>query len=175
MPLLSFHNTSPTVAPEVFIAPDAWVIGAVTIGERSSIFFNVVVRGDIQPITIGSGTNLQEHVLVHSSHGMAPVVIGEDVTIGHRAIIHGCSIGHRSLIGMGATILDNAIIGDECIIGAHTLITKGTVIPPRSLVVGSPGKVQRTITDAEAEELKRSALHYQKSGAEYRKLLPAAY
>jgi len=159
----------------VFIAPDAWVIGAVTIGVRASLFFNVVARGDIQPITIGSGTNLQEHVLVHSSHGMAPVVIGDNVTVGHRAIIHGCFIGNYALIGMGATILDNAEIGEYCIIGAHTLITKGTVIPPRSLVTGSPGKVQRAITDEEAAGLRESALHYQQSGATYRTLFPPQY
>lgn len=175
MPLLSFQSSAPTVASEVFIAPDAWVIGAVTIGTRSSLFFNAVVRGDIQPITIGAGTNIQEHVLIHSSHGMAPVVIGDNVTIGHRAIIHGCSIGNRTLIGMGATILDNAVIGDECIIGAHALITKGTVIPPRSLVIGSPGRVQRPITDEEARELNESALHYQKSGAEYRDIFLSQY
>lgn len=175
MPILPFHSSTPSIANHVFIAPDAWVIGAVTIGERASLFFNVVVRGDIQPITIGAGTNLQEHVLVHSSHDMAPVIIGENVTIGHRAIIHGCSIGNHSLIGMGATILDNAVIGEQCIIGAHTLIPKGMVIPPRSLVIGSPGKVQRTITDDEVRGLQESALHYQKSGATYRDLFPPQY
>jgi carbonic anhydrase/acetyltransferase-like protein (isoleucine patch superfamily) len=102
---------------------------------------------------------------------MAPVVIGDNVTVGHRAIIHGCSIGNHALIGMGATILDNAEIGEYCIIGAHTLITKGMVIPPRSLVIGSPGKVQRSLTDDEVAGLKESALHYQESGATYRRLL----
>jgi carbonic anhydrase/acetyltransferase-like protein (isoleucine patch superfamily) len=171
MPIIPFESSTPSIAPDAFIAPDAWVIGAVTIGTRASLFFSVVVRGDIQPITIGSGTNLQEHVLVHSSHGMAPVVIGENVTIGHRAIIHGCSIGNYSLIGMGATILDNTVIGERCVIGAHTLITKGTVIPPRSLVLGSPGKVQRRLTDDEITGLAESALHYQENGATYRDLL----
>ncbi len=175
MPILPFNSSTPSIANHVFIAPDAWVIGAVTIGERASLFFNVVVRGDIQPITIGAGTNLQEHVLVHSSHNMAPVIIGENVTIGHRAIIHGCSIGNHSLIGMGATILDSAVIGEQCVIGAHTLITKGMVIPPRSLVIGSPGKVQRAVTDDEVRGLMESALHYQESGAMYRDLFPPQY
>jgi carbonic anhydrase/acetyltransferase-like protein (isoleucine patch superfamily) len=172
MPILPFLSSTPSIAPDVFIAPDAWVIGAVTIGERASLFFNVVVRGDIQPIAIGAGTNLQEYVLVHSSHDMTPVIIGENVTIGHRAIIHGCSIGTHSLIGMGATILDNAVIGEQCIIGAHTLITKGMIIPPRSLVMGSPGKVQRAVTDDEILGLQKSALHYQEYGASYRDLFP---
>lgn len=171
MPIIPFESSTPSIASDAFIAPDAWIIGAVTIEARSSIFFNVVVRGDIQPIRVGSGTNLQEHVLVHSSHGMSPVVIGDNVTIGHRAIIHGCSIGNYSLIGMGATILDNAVVGEQCIIGAHTLITKGMVIPPRSLVLGSPGKVQRCLTDEEITGLAESALHYQESGATYRRLL----
>jgi carbonic anhydrase/acetyltransferase-like protein (isoleucine patch superfamily) len=175
MPILQFLSSTPSIAPDVFIAPDAWVIGSVTIGERASLFFNVVVRGDIQPITIGAGTNLQEHVLVHSSHDMAPVIIGDNVTIGHRAIIHGCSIGAHSLIGMGATILDNAVIGEQCIIGAHTLITKGMIIPPRSLVTGSPGRVQRAVTDDEVLGLQKSALHYQTSGAAYRNLFPPQY
>lgn len=170
MPILPFNSIHPSVADDTFIAPDAWVIGSVTIGARSSLFFNVVARGDIQPITIGAGTNLQEHVLVHSSHDMAPVVIGDNVTVGHRAIIHGCSIGNNTLIGMGATILDNAIIGEHCIIGAHSLITKGMVIPARSLVLGSPAKVHRAITEQEAAGLEESALHYQKSAAEYRKI-----
>ena len=170
MPILPFNSIHPLVSDDAFIAPDAWVIGSVTIGARSSLFFHVVARGDIQPITIGAGTNLQEHVLVHSSHDMAPVVIGDNVTVGHRAIIHGCSIGNNSLIGMGATILDNAIIGDECIIGAHALITKGMVIPPRSLVLGSPAKVHRAITEQEVRGLQESALRYQKSATEYRKI-----
>jgi len=170
MPILPFNSIHPSVAGDAFIAPDAWVIGAVTIGAGSSLFFNVVARGDIQPITIGVGTNLQEHVLVHLSHDMAPVVIGDNVTVGHRAIIHGCSIGNNTLIGMGATILDNAIIGDHCIIGAHALITKGMIIPPRSLVLGSPAKVHRPISDEEAAGLRESALHYQKSAVEYRRI-----
>lgn len=167
MPLLAFRADTPTVSNSAFVAPDAWIIGKVTIGDQSSVFFNAVVRGDIQPITIGSRTNLQEHVLVHSSHGMAPVIIGDHVTVGHRAIIHGCTIGNYSLIGMGATILDNVTIGEHCIIGAHTLLTKGTVIPPRSLVVGSPGRIIRSINDSEVSELEASAGHYVELGAQY--------
>lgn len=171
MAVIPFRDTVPSIDPTAFIAPDSWVIGAVTIGARSSLFFNVVVRGDIQPITIGSETNLQEHVLVHSSHEMSPVIIGDRVTIGHRAIVHGCSIGNNTLIGMGATILDDVVIGEDCIIGAHSLITKGTIIPPKSMVVGTPGKIVRPLTEEELASLRTSAGHYVELAAEYRKHL----
>jgi carbonic anhydrase/acetyltransferase-like protein (isoleucine patch superfamily) len=169
MPIIPFNAKTPTVSPTTFVAPDAWIIGDATIGSDVSIFFNVVIRGDIQPITIGAGSNLQEHVLVHTSHDMAPVSIGSNVTVGHRAILHGCSIGSTTLIGMGATILDNAQIGDYCIIGAHTLIPKGAVIPSRSLVLGTPGKVVREITPEEAQSLEQSARSYTELGATYRR------
>ncbi|MFN4896504.1 MAG: gamma carbonic anhydrase family protein [Pseudomonadota bacterium] len=173
MPITFFKKSIPSIASTAFIAPDAWVIGAVTIGERSSVFFNTVVRGDIQPITIGRETNLQEHVLVHSSHGMSPVVIGDRVTVGHRAIIHGCSIGSNSLIGMGATILDDAVIGENCIIGAHALVTKGSVIPPGSMVIGTPGKVLRSLSAEELANLLDSARNYAQLASEYREMLKA--
>lgn len=171
MPVIPFKEKTPVVSASAFVAPDAWIIGDTTVGENVSIFFNAVLRGDIQGIRVGRGTNLQEHVLVHTSHGMSPVVIGEDVTVGHRAIIHGCSIGNRCLIGMGATILDNAEVGDECIIGAHTLIPKGMKIPPRTLVVGTPGRIVRQLTDEELQSLAASAKGYQELGATYRGLL----
>lgn len=171
MPVIPFKEKTPVVSASAFVAPDAWIVGDTTIGENVSIFFNAVLRGDIQSIKVGRGTNLQEHSLVHTSHGMSPAIIGEDVTVGHRAIIHGCSIGNRCLIGMGATVLDNAEVGDDCIIGAHTLIPKGMTIPPRSLVVGTPGKVVRQITDEELKSLVASAQGYQELGATYRGLL----
>lgn len=171
MPIVSFETHTPKIDPSAFIAPDAWVIGDVEIGARCSVFFNVVIRGDIQKISIGAGTNLQEHVLVHSSYDMQSVTIGMNVTVGHRAIIHGCSIGDHSLIGMGATILDNAQIGEYCIIGAHTLIPKGMIIPPRSLVIGTPGRVSRQIRSDEEQGLITSALKYQELGATYRNSL----
>lgn len=168
MSVIPFKDKIPVVSASAFVAPDAWVIGDVSVGDDVSIFFNSVLRGDIQSIKVGRGTNLQEHSLVHTSHGMSPAIIGEDVTVGHRAIIHGCSIGNRCLIGMGATILDNAEVGDECIVGAHTLIPKGMKVPPRSLVIGTPGKVARQLTDDEVASLRESALGYQRLGAHYR-------
>jgi len=169
MAVIPFGDKSPVIDASAFIAPDAWVIGDVQIAAKASLFFNVVIRGDIQPISIGAGSNLQEHVLVHTSHGMSAVTISENVTVGHRAIIHGCTIGANSLIGMGATILDNAVVGDYCIVGAHTLIPKGVTIPDRSLVMGTPGRVIREITEQEAQELQTSALHYQELGETYRR------
>ncbi len=170
MPIIAFGSATPSVDQTTFVAPDAWVIGDVSIGGRCSIFFNAVLRGDINPIRVGEGTNLQEHVLVHTSHGMADAVIGRNVTVGHRAIIHGCSIGDNSLIGMGATILDNAQVGEHCIVGAHALVPKGMVIPPRSLVIGTPAKVSRQLTEQELSGLLSSALGYQELGASYRAL-----
>jgi len=171
MPVIPFKEKTPVVSASAFVAPDAWIIGDTTIGDNVSIFFNAVLRGDIQPIKVGRGTNLQEHTLIHTSHGMSPALIGEDVTVGHRAIIHGCSIGDRCLIGMGATVLDNAEIGEECIIGAHTLVPKGMKIPPRSLVIGTPAKVVRSLTEDEIKSLVTSAKGYQELGASYRGLL----
>jgi carbonic anhydrase/acetyltransferase-like protein (isoleucine patch superfamily) len=172
MPVISFKEKTPTVSASAFVAPDAWVIGDVSVADDVSVFFNVVLRGDIEKIAIGRGSNLQEHVLVHTSHGMNPATVGEDVTVGHRAIIHGCTIEDRCLIGMGATILDNAVIGEGSIVGAHTLITKGTIVPPGSLVMGTPGKVIRPLNPEEIKSLFASAKGYQDLGAYYRSVLP---
>jgi len=172
MPIIQFQSDSPNVDTSVFVAPDAWIIGRVTISSNSSIFFNAVVRGDIQSISIGQYTNVQEHVTIHSSHGMSSVEIGDHVTIGHRAIIHGCTIQSHCLIGMGATILDDVTIGAGSIIGANTLITKGTNIPPGSLVIGSPGKVTRAVSEAEASDIASSAANYAKLASYYRTQFP---
>ncbi len=168
MPVVPFETHVPVVAASAFVAPDAWLIGKVEIEENVSIFFNAVLRGDIARIKISSGTNLQEHVLVHTSHGMSDAIIGRNVTVGHRAILHGCVIGDSCLIGMGATILDNVEIGEFSVIGAHTLIPKGLKIPPRSLVIGTPGKVVRAVTPEEEQELVLSATRYQELGRYYR-------
>jgi carbonic anhydrase/acetyltransferase-like protein (isoleucine patch superfamily) len=168
MPVLPFGSESPVISSESFVAPDAWVIGKVEIEHDVSIFFSAVLRGDIERIRIGAGTNLQEHVLVHTSHGMSDAIVGRNVTVGHRAIIHGCVVGDHCLVGMGATILDNAEIGEFSIVGAHTLIPKGMKIPPRSLVIGTPGKVVRSISSNEEQELILSASRYQELGRYYR-------
>lgn len=173
MPLKVFDSKIPQIGNKVFLAPDAWVIGQVVIDSDVSVFFGAVLRGDIQKIFIGQGTNIQEHALVHTSHDLPDAIIGCGVTIGHRAIIHGCSVGDNCIIGMGSTILDAAKIGSNCIIGANSLITKGTVIPDGSLVMGSPAKVIRPLNDAEKQSIVESAKHYQDLRLKYLKLFEA--
>lgn len=171
MPIIPFQARTPTVAKTAWVAPDAWVIGDSVVGERVSIFFGAVLRGDIEPIRVGNGTNIQEGALLHTSTGLSPCVVGENVTIGHRAIIHGCTVGNSCIIGMGATVLDGAIIEDHCLIGANSLVTMNTRIPAGSLALGSPAKVVRALTAAELAQIEESATHYQKLGAEYHKNL----
>lgn len=143
----------------VFIADGAKVIGNVIIKELSSVWFNAVIRGDSSTIEIGKRTNIQDNVVIHTSKN-SKVIIGDNVTIGHGAIVHGCSIGNNVLIGMGAIILDNAIIGDNCIIGAGSLITQNKIIPSGSVVFGNPYKIARKITDVEINHIIWNANEY---------------
>ena len=136
---------NPKIDPDARIAREAVILGDVAIGAGSSVWYFSVIRGDEASITIGRGTNIQENCTVHVSRNM-PVCIGNNVTVGHNAVIHGCTIGDRTLIGMGAVILDGAKIGNDCIIGAGSLVTKNTVIPDGSLVMGSPAKIRRNLT-----------------------------
>lgn len=169
--LLDLNGVEPQLGQEVFVAPNAWVIGDVILGDNVSIFFGAVLRGDILQIRVGARTNIQEHALLHTSHGRTPTLVGDDVTIGHRAIVHGCSVGSRSLIGMGATILDEAQIGEECIIGANALVLEGAVIPPRSLAVGSPAKIIRRLDEQAIAMLRESAAAYVDTGRQFIKRL----
>jgi carbonic anhydrase/acetyltransferase-like protein (isoleucine patch superfamily) len=148
------------------VAPDANVIGQVEIGEEVGIWFGVTLRGDNEPIRLGARTNIQENVVIHVDPGF-PVTIGEGCTIGHGAIIHGCSIGENSLIGMGATVLNGAKIGRNCLVGANALVTEGKEFPDNSLIVGAPAKAIRTLDEAAVEGLKRSAAHYVKNWRRY--------
>jgi len=161
------------VAPQVpddgdfWVAPNAQIIGAVTLESGVGVWFGVVLRGDNEPIIVGEGTNIQENTVAHTDMGY-PVSVGKNCTIGHSAIIHGCTIGDNSLIGMGATVLNGAVIGKNCLIGAGALVTEGKVIPDGALVVGMPAKVIRGL-DAEAiAGLKQSALHYQDNMRRFR-------
>lgn len=142
-----------------WIAPGAHVIGRVIIGEDVGIWFGAVLRGDNEAITIGNRTNIQENVVIHTDPG-CPATIGDDCTIGHKAMIHGCTIGNNSLIGMGATVLNGAKIGNNCLIGAGALVPENKEIPDNSLVVGMPGKVIRQLDEAAVAGLKASAAHY---------------
>jgi len=146
-------------ADRYWIAPDANVIGSVTLGDDVGIWFGATLRGDNEPMTVGRGTNIQEGVMVHSDPGF-PATIGEDCTIGHHAIIHGCTIGDNTLIGMGATILNGAKIGKNCLVGANALVTEGKEFPDNSLIVGSPARVVRTLDEKAAEGIKKSAEKY---------------
>lgn len=159
-PLLSFEGALPTLEGACFVAPGAQVIGQVSLGADASVWYNCVLRGDSLPISVGRRTNIQDLSLLHVSGPDFACTVGDDVTVGHRAIIHGCTIGHRCLIGMGAIILDGAVIEDECIIAAGALIPPGKRIPSRSLVMGSPGKVVRALSDDDVANILLSAQHY---------------
>jgi carbonic anhydrase/acetyltransferase-like protein (isoleucine patch superfamily) len=158
------------VGEDYFIADNATVIGSVIIHNDVSIWFNVVIRGDNDPIAIGDGTNIQDGVVIHTDEGI-PVNIGKDVTVGHQAMLHGCTIGDNSLIGINAVILNHAKIGKNCIIGANCLITQGKEIPDNSMVLGSPGKIVREVTEEEINELKHSAEHYIQNYKRFKKEL----
>jgi carbonic anhydrase/acetyltransferase-like protein (isoleucine patch superfamily) len=168
MPIHSYRGVIPQIGPDVFIADGAQVIGRVTLGREANIWFNAVLRGDVQSIEVGPRTNIQDNSTVHVDYEH-PTVIAEDVTIGHGVTVHGCTIERRVLVGMNAVLLTGCTIGWGSIIGANALVTEGKVIPPRSLVLGSPGRVVRTITDEELEELRLSAEHYVEEARVYLK------
>ncbi len=170
-PLTSNDRWSPNVHETAFIAPDATIIGNVIIEEDATILFGVVLRGDLLQIKVGARTNIQEHSCLHTSHGRTPTIIGSDVTIGHRAIIHGASISSRCIIGMGSIILDEAEVGEDSIVGAASLITEGKKFPPRSLILGSPAKVVRELSEEEIKYIKFSVNSYVKTGRMFKKEL----
>lgn len=158
---------SPVIDPTAWVAPDANIIGRIVLEAESSVWFGATLRGDNDPIIVGRGSNVQENCVLHTDIGF-PLTIGADCTIGHKAMLHGCTIGDGSLIGMGAIVLNGAKIGRGCLIGAGALITEGKEIPDFSLVMGSPGKVVRTL-DAEAQaRLLRSAEGYRANAARFR-------
>lgn len=164
-------NYVPQIAASCWIAPNAAVVGNVILEENCSVWFSATIRGDNkEPITVGPRTNIQDNAVLHADAGV-PLTIGSDVTIGHQAMVHGCTIGDNSLVGIGATILNKSIIGKGCIIGAHCLIPENKVIPDNSLVVGSPGKVVRQLTEEQVQALKGSADHYVKNADWFKEAL----
>lgn len=165
--ILPHHGKWPYIHETAFVAPSADIIGEVQIGEDSSIWFQVVIRADVGSVSIGKRSNIQDHSMLHLTRGKNPLIIGDDVTVGHRATLHGCKIGNRVLIGMGAILLDDAEIGEDCIIGAGALITQGIKIPPGSMVLGVPGKVIRPLKQEELDFLPKSAAHYVQDSREY--------
>ena len=162
---MSYRNVK--IEKSARIAKQSIILGDVTIGRDSCVLYNAVIRGDDAPVTIGAETNIQENCTIHVSHNM-PVHIGNNVTIGHNAVIHGCTIGDRTLIGMGTIILDGAKIGTDCIIGAGSLVTKNTVIPDGSLVMGSPAKIKRNLTWEEKLGIVENSKEYVAVSAEMR-------
>ncbi|MDC0876528.1 gamma carbonic anhydrase family protein [Candidatus Pelagibacter sp.] len=157
------HNSG-----ENWVAPNATIIGDVTLKKNTSIWFNAILRGDIENIYIGEGSNIQDGSVLHTDPG-CPLKVGKDVTVGHLVMLHGCTIGDNSLIGIGAVILNNAKIGKNCIIGAKALITENKEIPDNSLVVGSPGKVIREVTEDEKKSVLENTKHYQENWKKYSK------
>lgn len=173
MSLYSLEGVAP-VLPEAFhwIAPSAIVIGNVRLSEGANIWFGSVLRGDNETISVGTNSNIQENCVLHTDPGF-PLTIGEGCTIGHKAMIHGCTIGDNSLVGMNATVLNGAKIGNNCLIGAGALIPEGKEIPDNSLVMGMPGKVVRELDEAAVSGLKASALHYLNNAKRFSKGLNA--
>lgn len=166
MTLYILDDRHPQLADPVWIAPNATVIGDVRLGKNVSLWWNTVLRGDHDPITIGEDTNIQDGSILHTDPG-APLVIGCRVTVGHLVMLHGCTIGNDSLIGMKSVILNHAVIGQHCLIGANTLIPEGKIIPDRSVVIGSPGKIVREVTDKDLERIRRGAQNYLKQWPRY--------
>lgn len=158
--------SKPILGKNVFIAEGAIVRGNVILNDYANVWFNAVVRADADSITIGKNTNVQDNCVLHVDIN-TPLHIGENVTIGHGAIIHGCTIGNNSLIGMGAIILNNAVIGNNCIVGAGALVTQNTVIPDNSLVIGNPAKIKRTVTEQEIDDITHNAMHYVNEASQY--------
>ncbi len=158
--ITTYKGVSPQIAESAFIAPGAQIIGDVHIGEHSSVWFNCVLRGDCYYIRIGEHTNIQDATIIHVTNGRFATIIGDRVTVGHSVALHGCTVKDRSLIGIGAIVLDDVTIGEESFIAAGSLVTPGTVIPPRSMVMGSPARVRREVTDEEVARIDQHWQHY---------------
>lgn len=166
MSIYALGDKTPLIDADAWVAPGCHVIGEVVLAAGTSVWFGSTLRGDNEPIMVGTGSNIQENCVLHTDIG-SPLMIGAGCTIGHKAMLHGCTIGENSLIGMGATVLNGAVIGANCLIGAGALITEGKMIPAGSLVMGAPGKVVRALDDAAIERLRVSARHYRENAARF--------
>jgi carbonic anhydrase/acetyltransferase-like protein (isoleucine patch superfamily) len=168
MPIVRpFGEKSPSVHASAFVAPGAVVVGDVEVGERASIWFGCVLRGDVNSIRIGARTNVQDLTTIHVTSRTHPTVVGDEVTIGHRVVLHGCTVKDRCLVGIGSVVMDGAVVGPEAVVGAGALVPPGMVVPPRTLVMGSPAKVKRDLAPEEIEALRRSAENYVEYAARY--------
>ena len=166
--IYDLEKNVPKVDNDAWVAPNATIIGKVKLEKNSSIWFNAVLRGDIELITIGENSNIQDGSVLHTDPGY-PLTVGKGVTVGHMVMLHGCQISDDTLIGIGSIILNNAKIGKNCIVGANTLITENKIIPDNSLVVGSPGKVLRKVTDKEIRAILENGKHYVDTSKKYKK------
>jgi carbonic anhydrase/acetyltransferase-like protein (isoleucine patch superfamily) len=164
MPKYQMGGKQPTVSASAFVAPDATLVGDVQLGEHASVWFQAVARGDNEPIRVGARSNVQEGAVLHADPGY-PLTIGERVTVGHQAMLHGCSIGDGSLIGIQAVVLNGAKIGKHCLVGAGAIVTERKEFPDRSLILGAPAKVVRELTDQDVAMLEASAADYAKRAA----------
>jgi carbonic anhydrase/acetyltransferase-like protein (isoleucine patch superfamily) len=160
MPVYEHKGIRPRLGRDVFIAPNATVIGDVELGDEASVWFGAVIRGDVFPIRFGARTNVQDGSVVHVTGGRAATAVGDDVTIGHMVLLHGCTVGSRCLIGMGSILLDGAVIGDECLVAAGSLVAPRTVIPPRSMVMGRPAKVVRPLAEDDLAMVREAGALY---------------
>jgi carbonic anhydrase/acetyltransferase-like protein (isoleucine patch superfamily) len=171
MPILPYADVWPRIDPTAFVAPGAHIVGDVTLGPRSSVWFCAVVRGDSAPVRIGDGTNVQDGSVLHTDAGK-PCTVGDECTIGHRAIVHGCTVGNGSLIGMGAVVLSGAVIGEESLVAAGSLVPEGKEFGPRSLLMGAPARVVRELTEDDLERMIRPGVrNYQRYAQAYRDAL----
>lgn len=163
----TFQGIRPTIPKSCFIEETAVVIGDVIMGEDCSVWFNAVIRGDVNYIRIGNRTNVQDLCMLHVTHDTHPLAIGNEVTIGHNVVLHGCTIRDRVLVGMGAIIMDGAVIGKDSVVGAGALIVEGTIVPPKSLILGAPAKVKRPVAEEELAWIKESAENYVRYARQY--------
>ena len=166
MPLYELAGRRPRIAQDAWIAPSADLIGEVDLAALASVWFGAVIRADNTPILVGARSNIQDGAMLHSDPG-APCTVGEDVTVGHHAILHGCTVGDRTLIGMGAIILNRAVIGEDCVVGAGALVTEGKTFPSGHLIVGSPARAIRPLDDMQKAMLKASAALYAAKQRDY--------
>ena len=167
MAIYQLDDLTPTVHPSAWVADNAHVIGSVKLAEDTSVWFGVVIRGDTSAIQVGKGSNIQDNSVLHADEGM-PLAIGEGVTVGHQVMLHGCTVGDNSLIGIGAIVLNGAKIGSNCLVGAGSLVTEGKEFPDGSMIIGSPAKAVRMLSPEQIEGLKMSARHYIDNARRYK-------
>ena len=166
--IYNFNNISPKIDKDSWFAPNSVLIGNVTLKKDANVWFNATLRGDVEPITIGEGSNIQDGSVLHTDPGYK-LNVGKGVTVGHKVMLHGCQIADDTLIGIGSIILNNAKIGKNCIVGANSLITENKIIPDNSLLVGSPGKILRKVTEEQIKAIHENAKHYVEGSKKYKK------